>query len=93
MDDNNTDDILPLRNEVPKKLIFKTLLEILNEQNYDPAVPQKEKFIKLMLEKRKFSHEQQINQMLPENEMSPTLSEINLDVKRIQKHHSIAGHY
>ena len=45
----------------------------------------KEKFIKLMLEKTKSSHGQQINQMFPEKEMSPTLFAINLDRQDVQR--------
>ena len=45
-DENNTDDIRFVRNEVREKLIFKTLLETLNEQNYNPVVPQERKIYK-----------------------------------------------
>ena len=45
-DEKNTDDIRFVRNEIPKKLTFETLSETLNEQNYDPAVPQERKINK-----------------------------------------------
>ena len=52
-DENNTDDIRFVRNEVPKKLTFETLSETLNEQNYDPVVPQERKICKANLGKDK----------------------------------------
>ena len=52
-DENNTVDIRFVRNEVPKKLTFETLSETLNEQNYDPAVPQERKIYKANVRKDK----------------------------------------
>ena len=78
-DANTTDGMRFVRNEVRKKLTFETLSETLNEQNYDPVLPQEKKIIKVMLEKTKSSHGQQMNQRFPENEMTPTLFAINLD--------------
>ena len=51
--ENNTDDIQFVRNEVPKKLTFETLSETLNEQNYDPVVPQERKIYKANVAKDK----------------------------------------
>ena len=45
-DENNTDDIRFVRNEVPKKLTFEMLSETLNKRNYDPVVPQERKICK-----------------------------------------------
>ena len=45
-DENNTDDIRFVRNEVPKKLTFEMLSETLNKRNYDPFVPQERKICK-----------------------------------------------
>ena len=45
-DEKNTDDIRFVRKEITKKLTFETLSETLNEQNYDPAVPQERKIYK-----------------------------------------------
>ena len=42
-DANTTDGIRFVRNEVRKKLTFETLSETLNEQNYDPVLPQEKK--------------------------------------------------
>ena len=52
-DENNTDDIRFVRNEVPKKLTFETLSETLNEQNYDPVVSQERKIYKANIGKDK----------------------------------------
>ena len=52
-DEKNTDDIRFVRNEVPKKLTYETLSETLNEQNYDPAVPQERKIDKANVGKDK----------------------------------------
>ena len=52
-DENNTDDIRFVRNEVPKKVTFETLSETLNEQNYDPVVPQESKIFKANVGKDK----------------------------------------
>ena len=52
-DENNTDDIRFVRNEVPKKLTLETRSEALNEQNYDPVVPQERKICKANLGKDK----------------------------------------
>ena len=52
-DENNTDDIWFVKNEVPKKITFETLSETLNEQNYDPAVPQERKIYKANVGKDK----------------------------------------
>ena len=50
-DENNTDDVRFVRNKVPKKLTFETLSESLNEQDYDPVVPQERKIYKANVEK------------------------------------------
>ena len=52
-DEKNTDDIRFVRNEIPKKLTFETLSETLNEQNYDPVVPQERKIYKANIGKDK----------------------------------------
>ena len=52
-DENNTDGIRFARNEVPKKLTFETVSEILNEQNYDPVVPQERTIYKANVGKDK----------------------------------------
>ena len=52
-DEKNTDDIRFVRNEVPKKLTYETLSETLNEQSYDPAVPQERKIDKANVGKDK----------------------------------------
>ena len=52
-DENNTDDIRLVRNEVPKKLTFETLSETLDQQNYDPIVPQERKIYKANVGKDK----------------------------------------
>ena len=52
-DENNIDDIRFVRNEVPKKLKFETLSKTLNEQTYDPAVPQERKIYKANVRKDK----------------------------------------
>ena len=52
-DENNTDDIRLVRNEVPKKLTFEMLSETLDRQNYDPAVPQERKIYKANVGKDK----------------------------------------
>ena len=53
VDENNTDDIRLVRNEVPKKLTFETLSETLDQQNYDPIVPQERKIYKANVGKDK----------------------------------------
>ena len=52
-DENNTDDIRFVKDEVSKKLALETLSEILNEQNYNPAVPQERKIYKVNVGKDK----------------------------------------
>ena len=42
-----------IKNEVPKKFTFETLSETLNEQNYDPVVPQLIKVYKANVRKDK----------------------------------------
>ena len=52
-DENNTDDIRFVRNEVPKKLTFEMLSETLNNRNCDPVVPQERKICKANVGKYK----------------------------------------
>ena len=52
-DESNADDIQFVRNEVLKKLIFETLSETLDEQNYDPVVSQERKIYKTNIGKDK----------------------------------------
>ena len=84
-DDNNTDDIPIVRNEVPMKFTFKTLSKTLNEQNYDSVVRQERKIYEANVGKGKVLNGQQINQMFPENEMNPTLFAIKLDRQDVQR--------
>ena len=84
-DQNNTNDIRFVRNEVPMKLTFETLSKTLNEQNYSPALPQERKIYKANVGKGKVLNGQQINQMFPENEMNTTLFAIKLDRQDVQR--------
>ena len=79
-DQNNTDGIQFVRNtSFPRSLHLKRYQKLRINKTTILLFHKKEKFINLMLEKTKSSNGQQINQMFPENEMSPTLFAINLD--------------
>ena len=80
-DENNTDDVRFVRNKVPKKLTFETLSESLNEQDYDPVVPQERKIYKANVEKDKVL--KWTTKPNPENGM--LLSAINLDRQDAQR--------
>ena len=83
-DENNTDDIRFVRNEVPKKPTFETYQKLWMNKTTILLFHKKEKFIKLILEKTKSLEGQQKNQMFPASEMSPTLLTINFDCQDVQ---------
>ena len=85
-----------IKNEVPKKFTFETLSETLNEQNYDPVVPQeikvykanvrKDKVLTWKTDKRNVSRKRNKSNII-RNKHGPSRGAKDI------KHHSTAGHY
>ena len=95
-DENNTDDIRFVKDEISKKLALETLSEILNEQNYNPAVPQERKIYKANVGKDKVLtwtiDKPNVSRKRNESNIirnKPGLSRFAKDIK----YDSIAGHY
>ena len=84
-DENNTDDIRFVRNDIPNKLTFERLSETLNEQNYNPAVPQERKIYKANVGKDKVLTWTTDKPNVSRKKVSPTLFAINLDRHDMQR--------
>ena len=78
-DENSIDELWFVRNEVPKKLTYEALSETLNEQSYNPVVPQERKIYKANVGKDKILTSTTDKPNVFRTEKSPTLFAINLD--------------